>query len=275
MKKDNKVISIVYDIFICVLAIASVILVILDFQSVISLSKSPYKAIDLTLLIIFWIDYITRLVLSKDKAKFFRENILDLIAIIPFNEIFSLFRVARLFRLVKIARLSKLLKATKLVRAFGFVSVIKKKLDKFFKTNGFIYMVYCSGALILISSLIMSYIEKQSFLDALWWSIVTCTTVGYGDISPHSSFGRVIAVILMLFGIGFIGMLTSTITTYFTESIKSIKDENEVNKDLIETIQTLNPHQQEELLSFAKAIKSETISLTVNIQNEEKLTCKK
>jgi chorismate synthase len=61
------------------------------------------------------------------------------------------------------------------------------------------------------------YAEKMSFGDALWWSIVTCTTVGYGDYFPTSSIGRIFAVLLMLFGITLIGMLTGSITTYFTK----------------------------------------------------------
>lgn len=61
-------------------------------------------------------------------------------------------------------------------------------------------MLYVSSVLVLVSSFIMIYTEGKSFLDALWWSIVTVTTVGYGDISPATSIGRVMAVVLMIFG---------------------------------------------------------------------------
>jgi voltage-gated potassium channel len=55
----------------------------------------------------------------------------------------------------------------------------------------------------------------QSFEDALWWAIVTSTTVGYGDVSPVTTEGRLIAVILMLIGIGVIGVFTATVASYF------------------------------------------------------------
>ena len=59
--------------------------------------------------------------------------------------------------------------------------------------------------------------EGQSFPDALWWAIVTLTTVGYGDISPSSVGGRLIGVVLMFFGIGVLGLFTATIAGVFVE----------------------------------------------------------
>lgn len=57
--------------------------------------------------------------------------------------------------------------------------------------------------------------EKVDFATALWWSITTATTVGYGDISPTTSMGKLAAVMVMIIGIGFIGMLTSSISSFF------------------------------------------------------------
>lgn len=57
--------------------------------------------------------------------------------------------------------------------------------------------------------------ENVDFATALWWSITTATTVGYGDISPTTSMGKLAAVMVMIIGIGFIGMLTSSISNFF------------------------------------------------------------
>jgi len=59
--------------------------------------------------------------------------------------------------------------------------------------------------------------ENRPFPDALWWAIVTVTTVGFGDISPTSLGGRLIGVVLMFFGIGVLGMFTATIAGVFVE----------------------------------------------------------
>lgn len=61
-----------------------------------------------------------------------------------------------------------------------------------------------------------SLAENVSLSESFWWAIATATTVGYGDISPHTAIGKFAAVLLMFVGIGFIGMLTSSITAYFT-----------------------------------------------------------
>ena len=60
--------------------------------------------------------------------------------------------------------------------------------------------------------------QDQAFPDALWWAIVTVTTVGFGDIAPASLGGRTIGVVLMFFGIGVLGMFTATIAGVFVEN---------------------------------------------------------
>ena len=205
-----------YNYSIVVLALISIALVILDFSNVINISNPPFNIIDNIILITFTIDYIVRFFISKNKIKFFKENIFDLIAIIPFDAIFSFFRIARLFRIAKIARLAKL------TRAIGFLNVI-----------------YLSSVLIVISAKIFSYAENVPYIDAYWWALVTTTTVGYGDISPATPLGRVAAIILMILGIGFIGMLTSTITEYFNKSNNEDEESNDKIEILINKIDQL------------------------------------
>ncbi len=82
----------------------------------------------------------------------------------------------------------------------------------------------------------------------MWWAIVTSTTVGYGDISPHTLVGRFAAVLLMLIGVGFIGILTSTITSYFAQEdtsnfdklyaeIKKLETQNEIIQDKLKALE--------------------------------------
>ena len=84
------------------------------------------------------------------------------------------------------------------------------------------------GIVILISTIGILILEPDiTALNALWWTIVTLTTVGYGDISPASLGGRVIAVFIMFFGIGLLGMLSATLASVLVE--KKLKEHRGMN----------------------------------------------
>ena len=92
-------------------------------------------------------------------------------------------------------------------------------------------LIAAAGTLFLGAWLVLLFEEKakgsniHSYPDALWWAIVTVTTVGYGDRYPVSAGGRAVAVILMLVGIGLIGVLTATVASVF------VKEHTDANKE--------------------------------------------
>ncbi|KMK53174.1 pH-gated potassium channel KcsA [Fructobacillus sp. EFB-N1] len=211
-------------------AVVSVALACLDIGGLISINKAPYFLIDKFILIFFWIDYITRFTKADNKWQFFKSNLFDLLAIIPFDSVFSMFRIARTVRLLKLLRF---------VRIVGFAGRFKRNLVKFINTNGFIYLMTFAIVLILISAGVYSLAENISYGNALWWSIVTATTVGYGDISPTSAIGRGIAIVLMFVGIGLIGTITSTVTSFFIQE-QADKSKGELNQKLNEITEQLD-----------------------------------
>ena len=72
----------------------------------------------------------------------------------------------------------------------------------------------------------------QSVGDALWWSVVATTTVGHGDVSPVTAEGRLIAVALMIVGIGFIGVFTATLTSFFLEPAHVAEEQQNIGDRL-------------------------------------------
>jgi voltage-gated potassium channel len=90
-------------------------------------------------------------------------------------------------------------------------------------------LLFVTLLIILIGTIGIFVFEKgnndsiKNISDALWWTIVTITTVGYGDIYPSTVFGRIIAVFLMIIGIGVLGMFTATIATFLVN--EKIKEE--------------------------------------------------
>ena len=224
-----------YDTTIIILALISVVLVLLGFAEILDLDNPPYNIIDLLLWGVFVVDYGWRFFLSKGKWRFILENIFDLLAILPLNAIFTVFRLSRIFRL---ARLTKLLKLTRLLRIVGLTGKLEKKVGKLLRTTGLLYIFYLNSFIVLVGSSILSVVEEKSFSESLWWALVTVTTVGYGDIVPNSIFGKWLAVLLMLVGIGTIGMLTSALTNFFVkenpdEQIKLDKLQDELSSQRI------------------------------------------
>lgn len=221
------------------LAIISIVLIVLDYAHEINIISPPYSIIDNSILIIFAVDYFVRLFYAKDKKRFFKENIFDLLSIIPVNNLFYVFRMAR------IGRAFRLLKLLRIFRLVGLTG----RLHKFLKTNGLIYYLYISLTVILIASSLYCISEKVSFSTALWWSITTATTVGYGDVSPTTGLGKAAAVLLMFLGIGFIGMLTSSLTNFFDTST-----DNDLEKELAELKQQ-NKKLEDHLSRLEKLVK--------------------
>lgn len=232
-----------YNIGVVTLALWSITLAILDFSNLIHIQELPWSAMDDSILAAFTVDYIVRFGRAKQKWAFFRHNIFDLLAIIPLSTIFSFFRLARVTRLFRLVRLFRF------VRLIGFIGKLRHTLKRFFRTNGFIYLVWVCMAILILAATLYSYAEHVSWGEALWWAIATATTVGYGDVAPHTAVGKVAATILMLVGIGFIGALTSTITTYFANRGKS-SDYQRMTKQL-----TTIEKQNQELRELLQALR--------------------
>lgn len=196
----------IYSVIIFVLCVISVSFAVIDYMR----GMTPLQIIlDKAIYVLFVIDYSVRFVIADRKSIFVKENIFDLIAIIPVNSAF------RIFRMFKFVRLFKFAKITKFFRIGSLSARFLHKTKRFLDTNGFKYVLLLCVSCILAGSVGMMQFEGMKFSDALWWSFVTATTVGYGDLSPSTNAGRIIASILMITGIGLIGSLTSSITSYF------------------------------------------------------------
>lgn len=213
--------KIVYEIVICTFAIISVVFAVLDMTSGLN---SWMIIADRIIYLIFVTDYIFRLAVTKNKKEYVKQNVLDLIAIIPVSSAFRIFRTFKIFRFLKIAKL------TKLTRILTVSGQLISKCKTFLDTNGFKYMLLLSFILVLVGGALISFFENMNFVDGIWWAFVTTTTVGYGDISPASVAGRIIACVLMITGIGLIGSLTSTITSFFIGR----KDDHNISCDKVD-----------------------------------------
>ncbi|PPA68725.1 potassium channel family protein [Jeotgalibacillus proteolyticus] len=205
-------------------------------------------------------DVLLRLLFLKNKKKYIKNNPFDFIAIIPLDSVFQF------ARFLKVLRLTVLFKKTPVFHIL--------------QTNGLNKVITMMVILIIFSAIPITVLEPgiQTFTDGIWWAVVTATTVGYGDISPITTTGRVIAVLLMIFGIGLIGMVTSSIATYFikTNDSKEIQPPNpnptvDYVKGQLDNYQNLSDHDFERLLFLVSSLRNEN-KLTQNKSWERVLT---
>ncbi len=169
--------------------------------------------IDLAIVLFCLAEWVIRLTRAPVKKAFVRQNWIDLIGLIPmYVETFALLRAARLIRVVRVARALRIIYTSRrLLPVFGFLRRVlqESRLGYSFSIFGIVVVAMAAAFWSIEHS---SNQQLVSFDDALWWSLSTAATVGYGDIAPTTGYGRIIAMVLMLFGLTFVGVITSSLS---------------------------------------------------------------
>ncbi|MBS4215233.1 potassium channel family protein [Neobacillus rhizophilus] len=189
---------------------------------------------------LFAVDYVIRLMLSKNKWGFVKNHPIELLALIPVDQ---LFRTLRLIRLIRLVRLILVVKRNN--------SLLDLLIEKYRFDKLFITVI----ALLFLTAIPMAWIEPSfdSYGDALWWTVVTTTTVGYGDLYPETTVGRLIASVLMFVGIGLIGVVTGTVASLFSNKKTDLPDQLKYVRDKIDDYPTIS---EPELLVMIEQLKA-------------------
>lgn len=191
-----------------------------------------YSVINTVTLIVFIIDYILRFItadfyLNKGAKSFLvypftPMAIIDLISILPFIITMSHgFRVLRLLRIIKTLRVFRSFKIFRYSKNFD-------RIMKVLKLEAKPLLAVLSLALfyVLFTSLTMFSIEPQTFenfFDAVYWSVISLTSIGYGDIYPVSEIGRAFTVISSIVGVAIIALPSGIITAGYMEILREDK----------------------------------------------------
>lgn len=164
-----------------------------------------FNGIDYTVWAVFVVEYLTKLGLVPSRWNFVRTHLLDLIVIvIPFLRPVRALRVLRLLRAGMVAG-EGLGRARRLLTEHGLQYVLLAA----------VIIVFAGAAAELGFERNVHGSNIHTYADALWWAVVTVTTVGYGDRYPVSADGRGVAVVLMLVGIGLLGVITANVAAFF------------------------------------------------------------
>ena len=183
-----------------------------------------FDVIDYFVWAVFVAEYLIRLYLAPRRWHFITHHLIDL-AVVALPVLRPL-RALQLLRLLSLARAGVVL-ANALHRVRDILT-----------HRGLHLVLLAVLGIIAVCSVLELVFERNApgatihtFGDALWWAIVTVTTVGYGDVAPVTAGGRGVAVVLMLVGIGLIGTLTATVASYFVEE-QADKEKDELTERL-------------------------------------------
>jgi voltage-gated potassium channel len=197
-----------YELFIGGLSILSILNLLLLLLPITDQVKQLILIADVALTLIFLIDFTLRFVSAPVKSRYFFRGggWLDLIGSLPTLRIFRLFRVLRVGRLL---------------RTYGLRNVVRELVGNPAQ-GGLLLAVFFAIVTLEFGSMFVLGVEQKApdaniltGVEALWWGIVTMTTVGYGDYYPVTNPGRVAGAVTMLIGIGLIGTFTGYLANAF------------------------------------------------------------
>jgi voltage-gated potassium channel len=188
----------------------------------------------------FVVDYAVRLILATDRGRWFVRHILDLLIVaLP------------------------LLRPLRLLRVVVLVVALQKAIGGAIRGRIIVYTVSATILLIYVASLAILEEERYepesliaNFGDAVWWSLTTITTVGYGNQEPVTTAGRLIAAVLMIGGISLIGLVTATLASWIVERVAE-EDETAqaATKAQIEAFRAESAQQLESLKADIQQLK--------------------
>lgn len=223
-----------YDLFMIVVIFVS--LVPLAFKE----DYPVFVIVDKTAMVIFIIDYLLRWLTAdfkfqnKSITSFIRYPIslmaiIDLVSILPSLSIvsqgFKLLRVLRMIRALRVLRVFKTMRYSKSFEIIGNVIRTSKK--------SLAAVCILAVGYIMVSALVVFNVEPDSFetfFDAVYWATVSLTTVGYGDIYPVSTLGRIITMISSVFGIAIVALPAGIITAGYMTEIEKYNAAKKENK---------------------------------------------
>ena len=216
MKLPSADETILDEVLIVVLSLVSVALLVLEVVGDTSAAQSVLlERIDLGIACIFLGEFTIDIARSRDRRTFLRKRWWELFACIPVSG-----ELTRAARGVMLLRLVRVMRIVRVARLAARIHLLARESKSFLVDSTLLSITTSSSVIVFSAALGFHYFEVgvnanvHGFWDSFWWAMTTVTTVGYGDIYPVTTGGRVIAILLMLTGIGTLGLYTAAIASY-------------------------------------------------------------
>jgi voltage-gated potassium channel len=161
------------------------------------------ESADLIIWGVFCIEYVIRLLLAVDKFRFVRTHWFDLsVLILP------------------------VLRPLRALRLFNALRVLNRHAVSWTRGRLALYVIAATALIVLMGALAVLEAERghtrsniETYPEALWWAVCTITTVGYGDFYPSTTEGRLVAMALMVSGLGLIGFTTGSLASWIVDRV--------------------------------------------------------
>ena len=221
-----------FDITLLLLIISSILVVMLDsIEGYHNKYGKIFYTIEWIFTVLFTIEYILRLVSIGKPLRYVVSflGLIDLLAIIP--SYLSIFFVgAQSLLVLRALRLLRIFRIFKLTHFLTEIEFLKVALAASLKKISIFMLVVLSIVIILGSVMYLVEGKENGFTsipESIYWAIVTITTVGYGDISPATPLGKLIASVMMFIGYGIIAVPTGIVTTEMALAVRGRKQKHE------------------------------------------------
>jgi voltage-gated potassium channel len=207
-KKDDRID--LFGFFILILSVYVLTALLVDTLFVLDPQISlVLKFVDDFVCVVFLVEFMVRFYKAESKLKFMKWGWIDLISSIPTMEYL---RIGRIFRLIRLLRIIRAIRSMKeLVHHFRKNRVESTVVSMFI--IAVLLLIFSSISILKAEDVPNGNIKTAG--DALWWAFGTITTIGYGDLYPVTTSGRIVASILIVFGVGLFGTLSGLITSWF------------------------------------------------------------
>ena len=251
----------------------------------------------------FTIEYILRLVCCPNKWRFFKNpmNMVDLLAIIPFyltlvlDQLEDLQIIAKAGKTIRLVRVLRIIRIFKLVRHFAGLQSLIQTLSDAYKELGLLMMIVAIS--ILAFAVLIYYAESNkeikeddhmkrdgkiktifksrsdanwSFIDSLWWCIMTQTTVGSNHSYPSTRFGQIVGALCTVSGVFILSLPIPIVVNSFANSYKNQMWRNEMAVKKADRIQNAKRRLTKDMTTKILGLKERDSLLTFNLNQKKK-----
>ncbi|MBY5992327.1 potassium channel family protein [Ferrimonas balearica] len=201
--------------------------------------------IDFYICMIFIVNFFYGLWRAEQKGRYLQTHWIDLVASIPVVEQLRFVRIFQILRVVRLIRMSR--------SVLGPLLQQKRETTLTSLLLAMITIITFASILILLVEDGVEGANIQSAESAIWWALITISTVGYGDYYPVTTEGRVIAAVVIITGVSFFGVVAGFLASLFVR--EEDKDAPEVAR--LQAQQRRLEHQQAQLLEEIRALRAQ------------------